>query len=158
MALHGLGEQGACGAAANHHHPRLLPRPRHRRSRTLSTSRAPHPADKLPHPPSSRGVMNEARDREGRSGGFIRIGCRPTAEALTDAMGRWSATNAQINSQNCQPPNQLCPSSLYLDLINFACLTATQNQDQLENKARRCRAAVCACQHCEANRVEGYTR
>ena len=52
VALHGLGEQGACGAAANHHHPRLLPRPRHRRAgrspprarRTQLTSSPSRPA------------------------------------------------------------------------------------------------------------------
>jgi hypothetical protein len=60
VALHGLGEEGARGAAANKHHPRLLPRRRHRRSRTLAPSRAPHPVDKLPHPLSSRGVTNES--------------------------------------------------------------------------------------------------
>jgi len=41
VALHVLGEEGAAGAAANHHHPRLLPRPRHRRSRTRSPPSRP---------------------------------------------------------------------------------------------------------------------
>jgi len=93
VALHVLGEEGAAGAAANHHHPRLLPRPRHRRSRTFSPSRAPHPADKLPKPPAHATLLTTLADRW-------------RLEYSTDAMGRWSAMtptfiNLRLNVNAC---------------------------------------------------------